>query len=188
MRDVGQLGEAGEHSLKPTNWRGTTMRRSLTELRLHRGDQLRTVHGRETSGIEAKMARPVGPSQEVPQRRGNKGGPQLASHKRQNVTKRVNGVERLGSQAPRSQKPRRPHLRSRNPGEVAMTTPGENALGKAGKQLTVLDPERELKDSTHMGTSIVSSRNGATGSDRKPPSGPEEQEKPTRKVSSCRSD
>ena len=26
-----------------------------------------------------------------------------------------------------------------------MTTPGENALGKTGKKLTVLDPERELK-------------------------------------------
>ena len=52
-----------------------------------------------------------------------------------------------------------------------MTTPGENALGKTGKQSTVLNPERELKDSTHMGTSIVSSRNGATGTDRKPPSG-----------------
>ena len=57
-----------------------------------------------------------------------------------------------------------------------MTTPGKNALGKTGKQSTVLDPERELKDSTHMGTSIVSSRNSATGSDRNPPPGPEEQE------------
>ena len=64
-----------------------------------------------------------------------------------------------------------------------MTTPGENALGKTGKQSTVLDPERELKDSTHMGTSIVSSRKGATGSAR-----PEEHEKPTRRVSSRRSD
>ena len=60
------MGEAGEYSTKPTNWHGTTMRRSLTELRLRRGDQLRTVHGRATSGIEAKMARPLGPSQEVP--------------------------------------------------------------------------------------------------------------------------
>ena len=59
------MGEAGEYSPKPTNWRGTTMRRSLTELRPRRGDQLRTVHGRETSSIEAKMARPLGPSQEV---------------------------------------------------------------------------------------------------------------------------
>ena len=59
------MGEAGKYSPKSTNWRGTTMRRSLTELRLCRGDQLRTVHGRETSGIEAKMARPPEPSQEV---------------------------------------------------------------------------------------------------------------------------
>ena len=44
------------------------MRRLLTTLRLRRGDQLRTVHGCQTSGIEAKMARPLGPSQEVPQR------------------------------------------------------------------------------------------------------------------------
>ena len=75
------MGEAGEHSPKPTNWRGTTTRRSLTELRLYGGDQLRlyggdqlrTVHGRETC-IEAKMARPLGPSQEVPQRVREQGG------------------------------------------------------------------------------------------------------------------
>ena len=39
-----------------------------------------------------------------------------------------------------------------------MTTPGENNLGKTGKKSTVLNPERELQDLTHMGTSIVSSR------------------------------
>ena len=39
-----------------------------------------------------------------------------------------------------------------------------------------------------MGTSIVSSRNGATGSDSKPPSGPEEQEKPTPRVRQHRRD
>ena len=68
------MGEEGEHSPKPTNWHGTNTRRSLTELRLCRGDQLRTVHGSETSGIEAKMARPLGPSQEVPQQVRGKGG------------------------------------------------------------------------------------------------------------------
>ena len=69
-----------------------------------------------------------------------------------------------------------------------MTTPGENTLGETGKKSTVLNPERELKDPTHMGTSIVSSRNGVTGSDRNPPSGPEEQEKPTSRVRPCISD
>ena len=53
-QEVGQMGEEGEYPPKPTNWRGTTMRRSLTELRLRRGDQRSPVHGRETSGIEAK--------------------------------------------------------------------------------------------------------------------------------------
>ena len=72
---------------------------------------------------------------------------------------------------------RRPDRRSRNPWEVAMTTPGENTPGKTGKKSTVLNPERELEDLTHMGTSIVSSRNGSN-----PPSGPEEQEKPTPRV------
>ena len=69
-----------------------------------------------------------------------------------------------------------------------MTTLGENVLGKTGKKSTVLNPERELKDPTHMGTSIVSSRNGAPGSGRNPPSGPEEQEKPTPRVRSHISD
>ena len=63
-----------------------------------------------------------------------------------------------------------------------MTTPNKNTLGKTWKKSTVLNPERELKDPTHMGTSIVSSRNGATGSNSNPPSGPEEQEKPTHRV------
>ena len=69
-----------------------------------------------------------------------------------------------------------------------MTTHGENTLGKTGKKSTVLNPERELEDPTHMGTSIVSSRNGATGSDSNPLSGPEEQEKLTSRVRSLISD
>ena len=56
-----------------------------------------------------------------------------------------------------------------------MTTPGESTLGKTGKKSTVLNPERELEDPTLLGTSKVSSRNGATGSDSNLPSGPEEQ-------------
>ena len=57
--------------------------------------------------------------------------------------------------------------------------PGATTLGKTGKRTTVRNPERELEDLTLMGTSIVSSRNGATGPDSNPPSGPGEQEKPT---------
>ena len=63
-----------------------------------------------------------------------------------------------------------------------MITPGENTLGRIGKKSTVLNPERELGDPTHMGTSIVSSRNGAAGTDSNPPSVPKEQEKPTSRV------
>ena len=55
----GQMVEAQEHTPEPTNWRGSTMKRTLTKLRLIRRDQQRTVHGRETSGNEA-MARPLG--------------------------------------------------------------------------------------------------------------------------------
>ena len=55
----GQMVEAGEHTPEPINWRGTTMKLPRTELRLNRWGQLRTVHGRETSGNEA-MARPPG--------------------------------------------------------------------------------------------------------------------------------
>ena len=35
-REGGQMGEAAEHTPEPTNWRGTTTKRSLTELRLIR--------------------------------------------------------------------------------------------------------------------------------------------------------
>ena len=60
-------------------------------------------------------------------------------------------------------------------------------LGKTGKRSTVHNAERELKDLTLMGTSIVSSRNGATGPDSNPPSGPGEQEKTTLRLRQCRS-
>ena len=95
-RKGGQMGEAGEHPPKPTNWRSTTMKRSLTELRLNRRDQLRTVHGLEDSGNEAngKAARQL--AKECRQERGNKGDPNSHRTKCQNVTKRENGVERLG--------------------------------------------------------------------------------------------
>ena len=53
------MAEAGEHTPEPINWRGTTMRRPTTELRLNSRGQLRTVHDLETSGNEA-MARPPG--------------------------------------------------------------------------------------------------------------------------------
>ena len=113
MREVGQLGEAVEHSPKPTNWRSTTMRRSRTELRLRRGDQLRTVHGRETSGIEAKMARPLGPSQKVPQRVREQGRTptRIAQTPECDEASKRSGTTG-SSQAPRSKKPRRPDRRS----------------------------------------------------------------------------
>ena len=57
--------------------------------------------------------------------------------------------------------------------------PVEDTQGNTGKKATVLNPEKELEDPILMGTLIVSSRNGATGTDSNPPSGPEEQEKPT---------
>ena len=66
--------------------------------------------------------------------------------------------------------------------------PGVKTLGKAGKRSTVRNPERELEDLTLKGTSIVSSRTGATGPDSNPPSGPGEQEKPTLGLRLRRSD
>ena len=53
--------------------------------------------------------------------------------------------------------------------------------GRQGRSQQYLIQRENWKNSIHMGTSIVSTRNGATGSDRSPPSGPEEQEKPTRR-------
>ena len=56
---------------------------------------------------------------------------------------------------------------------------GAKTQGKTGKRSTARNPERELQDLTLMGTSTVSSRNGATGPDSNTPSGPGELEKPT---------
>ena len=117
---------------------------------------------------------------------GKQGGtPPRNSQKRQNVTKRANGVEQLGGfrlRGARSNQTTRPAK------SKLMTTPGEKTLGKTGKKSTVLNPERELEDPSHMGTLIVSSRDSATGSDSNPPSGPEEQEKLTSRVTACTSD
>ena len=65
------------------------------------------------------------------------------------------------------------------PVRISHDNPGAKTLGKTGKRTPVRNPERELEDLTLMGTSIVSSRNGATGPDSNPPAGPGEQEKPT---------
>ena len=120
---------------------------------------------------------------------GTKGGLQLASHKRQNVMKRENGVDRLGGfqlRGARINQPTRPA--KSKPVRGSHDTPGAKTRGKTGKKSTVLNPERELEDPNLMGTSIVSSRNGATGSDSNPPSGPGEQEKPTLRLRQRRSD
>ena len=69
-----------------------------------------------------------------------------------------------------------------------MTTWVQRPWGRQGKRSTVRNPERELEDLTLMGTSIVSSRNGATRPDSNPPSGPREQEKPTLLLRQRRSD
>ena len=81
----------------------------------------------------------------------------------------------------RSQAPRSQNQPDDQTGEVEThDNPGREHPGEDREEVnSTRSRERELKDPNHMGTSIVSSRNGATGSDRKPPSGPEEQEKPT---------
>ena len=112
--------------------------------------------------------------------RGNKGGLQLASHKRQNVTKREKGPAGLCGSPLRGARINQ----STRPAKLKTVrgshdNPGAKTLGKTGKRSTVRNPERELEDLTHMGTSIVSSRNGATGLDSNPQSGPGEQETPT---------
>ena len=112
--------------------------------------------------------------------RGNKGGLQLVSHKCQNVTKREKGPDLLcgfqlrGARINQSTRP----VKSK-PVRGSHDNPGMKTLGKTGKRSTVRNPERELEDLTLMGTSIVSLRNGATGPESKPPSGPGEQEKHT---------
>ena len=164
------------------------MRWLTTGLRLIRWGQLRTVHGRETSGNEA-MARPLGLAKERCSEPGNKGGLQLASHKRQNVTKREKGPDWLGGfllRGARINQSTRPA--KSKPVRGSHDNPGAKTLGKTEKKSTVRNPERELEDLTFMGTSIISSRNGATGPDSNPPSGPGEQEKPTLRLRQHRSD
>ena len=83
---------------------------------------------------------------------------------------------------------RRPDWRSRNPWEGAMATRVRRPRGRTKKRSTARNPEREPEDLTLMGTSIVFSRNSATGPDSNPPPGPGEQEKPTLWRRQCRSD
>ena len=107
----------------------------------------------------------------------------------QNVTKREKGVDWLcGFQlrGARINQLTRP-VKSK-PVRGSHDIPGAKTLGKTGKKSIVLNPERELENPTLMGTSIVSLRNGATGPDSNPPSGPEEQEKPTLRPRQRRSD
>ena len=90
--------------------------------------------------------------------------------------------------APRSQKHQSTRPVKSKPVRGSHDNPGAKTLGKTGKRSTVLNPERELEDPTLMGTSIVSSKNGATRPDSNPPSGPGEQEKPTLRLRPLRSD
>ena len=179
------MGEAGEHTPEPTN-----MTLSLTELRLIRWDQQRPIHGRETSGNEA-MARPLG---HKPRRaavsEGTMGGLQHVPHKRQNVTKRENGVDwqggsqLRGARSNQSTRPAKSKPVRGSQDKPRVRTPWE----RQGRSQSELDPWRKLEDPTLMGTSKVSSRDGATGSDSNTPTDPEEEEKPTLRQRQCRSD
>ena len=98
----------------------------------------------------------------------------------QNVKKREKGPERLCRfllRRARINQTTRPA--KSKPVRGSHDNQGEKTLGRTGKRTTVRNPERELEDLTLMGTSIVFSRNGATGPDNNPPLGPGEQEKPT---------
>ena len=96
------------------------------------------------------------------------------------MTKREKGPDRLcgfllrGARINQSTRPAKS-----KPVRGSHDNTGAKTLGKTGKRSTVRNPEKELEDLTLMGTSIVSWRNGATGPDSNPPSGPGEQEKPT---------
>ena len=122
--EVGQLGEAGEHTPEPTNWRGHTTNR-------HSQSWDSTD---ETSRDPSMDVRPAGMRQR-PDRKAishgalqwarKQGGLQLAPHKHQNVTKRENGEGRLdGSQFRGARSNQTPRPEKSNPGEGATTNPG----------------------------------------------------------------
>ena len=96
------------------------------------------------------MARPLGHKPRRRSERGNKGGLQLAPHKRQNVTKRENGVDRLGGsqlRGARSNQSTRPAKSKPVRGshnKPRVRTPRE----RQGRSQSELNPWRELEDPT----------------------------------------
>ena len=120
--------------------------------------------------------------------RGNKGGLQLAPHKHQNVTKRENGVDRLGGsqlRGARSNQPTRPA--KSNPERGSHDNLGWEHPGKDREEVNSTQSREKTGRPNPHGNLKSSSRNGATGSDSNPPSGPEEQEKPTLRLRQSRS-
>ena len=78
-------------------------------------------------------------------------------------------MERADWTAPSSEEPEattRPDRRSQTREREPRPTPGENTQGRTGKKSIRTQPWRELEDPTLMRTPKVSSRDGATGSDR----------------------
>ena len=138
----------------------------------HRAEthQMRPVHGRETSG-NAAMARPEGhkPTRAAVSE-GTRGGTptRIAQTPECDGAREQNGpTGRLP--APRSQKRPDDQTGEVKPGrgshdQPLVRTPRE----RQGRSQSELKPWRELEDPTLMGTSKVSSRDGATGSDSNP--------------------
>ena len=119
----------------------------------------------------------------------SQGAPQEARKRGGTITRTAQTLEWDGARerrgltgqlpAPRSQKRPDDQTGEIKPGRGSHNQPRVRTPREGqGKSQTELKPWRELEDPTHMGTSKVSSKDGATGSDRTP-TDPEEEEKPT---------
>ena len=138
--------------------------------------QQRTVHGRETSGNEAhgKAARQL--AKKHRNELGKQGGTPPRIAQKTPECDEASGVERLGGfrlRRARSNQTTKPAK------SIPMTNPGQE---DPGEEREGVNSTQFRERTTHMGTSIVSSRDGYTGADSIPPSGPEEQEKLTSRV------
>ena len=164
MLEVGQMGEAGEHTPEPTNWRGSTTN----------GHSQSWDSTDETSRGPSMDARPAGRRQWPDRKAISQGAPQWARKQGWTPTRTAQTAECDGARerrgptgrlpAPRSQK--RPDRWSQTREREPRPTPGENTQGKTGKKsIRTRTMERTGRPNPH-GNLKVSSRDGATGSDR----------------------
>ena len=174
--EVRQMGEAGEHTPEPTNWRGSTTN----------GHSQSWDSSEETSRGPSMDARPAVMRQWPGRKATSQGSPQWEREQGETPTRTAQTPKCDGAREQSGPTGRLPASRSQKQpddqtGEVKTRereprqTPSENAQGKTGnKSIRTQSMEENWKTQPSWGTSKVSSRDGATGTDSNTPTYPEE--------------